>query len=144
METSGEPATDGVDLDELRDYLSQTCAVYALLFGSRARGTADASSDVDIALRFPDEMDDRERFVHRNRIDAALQEYAASFVDVSDIEELPTGVAYTALRDGSVLVGESQVAASDYERVRTEYEATESERKREREAFIDRLARGDV
>jgi len=86
MESSGVPATDGVDIDELRDYLSQTDVVYALLFDSRARGTSDASSDIDITLRFPDRMDERERFRQRNRIDATIQEYATGFVDVSDLK----------------------------------------------------------
>jgi len=144
MEASGGPATDGVDVDELRGYLSQTDIVYALLFGSRARGTSDASSDVDIALRFPDRMDDRDRFRQRNRIDAAIQEYATGFVDVSDLERLPTHVAYPALRDGIVLVGDSQVAESDYERIEAEYESVEGQREQEREAFIDRLARGEL
>jgi len=144
MEPSGVPATDSVDIDELRDYLSQTDVVYALLFGSRARGTSDASSDVDIALRFPDRTDERDRFRQRNRIDAAIQEYATGFVDVSDLKRLPTRVAYPALRDGIVLVGDSHVAESDYERIETEYESMEGQREQEREAFIDRLARGEL
>lgn len=51
--------------------------VFAVLFGSHARETAD-ESDVDIALCFPDEMDAYERFRLRNRVDANLQEYEAT------------------------------------------------------------------
>lgn len=65
-----------------------------------------AEFDVDIALRFPEGTDDRERFRQRNRIDAELQAYATGFVDVSDIDALPTSVAYAALRDGIRLLGD--------------------------------------
>jgi len=106
--------------------------------------TIDNSSDVDVALRFPDEMDANERFRLRNRTDAHLQEYAEGFVDVSDIGSLPTPVAHGALRDGNVLVGDEQAVESYREQVQQEYEATAYERERERREFIDRLARGDT
>ena len=93
MASAGEPTVEGVNLDEMSDYLARTEVVFAVLFGSHARGTADDSSDVDVALRFPDEMDAHERFRLRNRIDANLQEYAEGFVDVSEVGSLPTPVA---------------------------------------------------
>lgn len=144
MDTSGEPTIEGVDIEGLRDYLAQADVEFAVLFGSRARGTATESSDVDIALRFPEDLDDRGRFRRRNRIDAAVQEYAADFVDVSDLNSLPTSVAYAALRDGILLVGDQQATERYYERIKAEYEETADERDRERRSFIDRLARGDV
>jgi len=133
-----------VDLDGMCEYLEGTPVVFALLFGSHARGTAESASDVDVALRFPEEMDDRERFRVRNRIDATLQQFADNFVDTSDIETLPTEVAYAALRDGAVLVGDDHTVATYREQVEAAYEATADERERERRAFIDRLARGDA
>lgn len=144
MPKSGEPTIEGVDIEGLRDYLAQTDVVFAVLFGSHAQGTADEASDVDIALRFPDNLDDHERFRRRNRIDADLQEYAAGFVDVSDIETLPNPVADAALRDGVLLVGDEGEAEAYQKQVTAEYETAASERERERREFIDRLARGDV
>jgi hypothetical protein len=99
---------------------------------------------VDVALRFPEEMDAHERFRLRNRIDAHLQEYAEGFVDVSELSSLPTPVAYAALRDGIVLAGDEQTVESYREQVKQEYEANADERERERREFIDRLARGDT
>lgn len=128
----------------MRAHLAQTSVEFALLFGSHARGTASESSDVDVALRFPVEMDAYERFRRRNRIDAKLQEYAESFVDVSDIATLPIPVAYTALRDGILLVGEESDVTAYREPVEQEYEATKDEREQARQELIDRLARGDV
>jgi predicted nucleotidyltransferase len=144
MASADEPTVGGVDIDGMRDYLARTEVVFAVLFGSRAQGTADDSSDVDVALQFPEEMDTHERFRLRNRIDAHLQEYAEGFVDVSDLGSLPTPVAHAALRDGIVLVGDELAVGSYRERVTEEYEATADERERERRAFIDRLARGDT
>jgi CHASE2 domain-containing sensor protein len=99
---------------------------------------------VDIALRFSDEMNDRERFRTRNRIDAELQQFADGFVDVSDIDALPTQVAYAALRDGIVLVGDESAIRPYREQVADAYEQAADDRERERREFIDRLARGDA
>jgi predicted nucleotidyltransferase len=144
MVSAGEPTVEGVNIDEMSDYLAGTEVLFAVLFGSQARGTADESSDVDVALRFPEEMAAHERFRRRNRIDAHLQEYAESFVDVSEIDALPTSVAHVALRDGIVLAGDVQTVESYRKRVTEEYEASADERERKHREFIDRLARGET
>lgn len=141
MVETGEPTIDGVNVDAIRDYLEEASLVFAVLFGSHARGSAHDTSDVDIALRFPSEMDAYERFTRRNRIDADLQEYADGFVDVSDIESLPLPVAVAALRDGIVLVGDERAVTEYKRRVESDYDERATER--ERREFIDRLARGD-
>jgi len=144
MGKAGIPELPGVDVDGMREYLAQTDVIFAVLFGSHARGTATESSDIDIALRFPDDIDDYERFKRRNRVDSTLQRYASGFVDVSDVEGLPTHVAHTALRDGIPIVGNERAIADYQQRVAAAYERDRSEREQERRAFIDRLARGDV
>lgn len=144
MADTGEPSIEGVNLAGMKEYLARSTVVFAVLFGSHARGTADATSDVDIALCFPEEMDDHTRFHIRNRIDADLQEYADGFVDVSDIDSLPTPVARAALRDGITLVGDGRAVEEYREAVEREYDTSADERKRERREFIDRLARGDT
>lgn len=144
MTGAGEPSTDDIRLSDMREYLARTPVVFAVLFGSRARGTAGESSDVDVAVRFPEGMDDYERFQARNRVDAALQAYAEGVVDVSDIDSLPTPVAHAALRDGIVLAGDEQAVETYRTQVEREYRASQDERERERREFIDRLARGDT
>lgn len=113
-----------------------------MLFGSHARGTADESSDVDIALRFPDELSDAERFRQRNRIDADLQAYADGFVDVSDIESLPTHVAHAVLRDGVRLVGDPTDVDAYKQAVDAEYDADASDRAQERRRVCLRRPHG--
>ncbi len=143
MVSGGSPVT-GVDTEAMRRYLATTDVVFAVVFGSRVRGDGDERSDVDVALGFPDDMGDHERFRLRNRIDANLQTYADGFVDVSDLDALPTPVAYAALRDGTAIVGDRAEIESALERFEAEYEASAEQRERERREFIDRLARGDV
>ena len=144
MARVGGSNIEGVNAGSMSEYLEQTGVVFAVLFGSHARGDACEASDVDVALRFPDEMEPNERFRLRNRIDATLQEYADSFVDVSDIDSLPVAVAFAALRDGMILTGDEQAVESCREQIVREYEDSTDERERERREFIDRLARGDV
>lgn len=144
MPTPDDSVVETIDLEEIREYLTQTDVIFAVLFGSHARGSADESSDVDIALRFPDDLSEAERFRRRNRIDAELQAYADGFVDVSDIESLPTHVAHAALRDGIRLIGEQEALRAYKQQIDAEYDATANEREQERREFIDRLARGDI
>jgi len=144
MAHQSEPAVAGVDIESMEGYFTGTDVEFAVLFGSHARGTADDSSDVDVAVRFPEHLNERDRFHLRNRIDADLQEYAESFVDVSDIESLPTPVAYAALRDGILLVGNEGIFNTYKNSVESRYKATADERERDRQEFIDRLARGDT
>lgn len=144
MANAGTPTVEGVDVGGMRAHLEESPVTFAVLFGSRVTGEADDSSDIDIALGFPDGMEARERFRARNRIDATLQEYADGFVDVSDLESLPSHVAHAALGEGIVLAGDERLVEARREEVERQLEATANERERERREFIDRLARGDT
>ncbi|CCQ33006.1 Nucleotidyltransferase protein [Halorhabdus tiamatea SARL4B] len=135
---------DSVDIEGLRRYLAGTDVAFAVLFGSYATGTSHDSSDVDVAVQFPAAMTPKERFHRRNRIDAELQAYAEQFIDVSDIEDLPLPVVRRALRDGIRLVGDQQAIDAYCERIEAEYETSAAARKRERQEFIDRLAKGEL
>ncbi|MDB2259279.1 nucleotidyltransferase domain-containing protein [Halorubrum ezzemoulense] len=137
-------ATDGVDVVALRRYLATTDVRFAVLFGSRVRGETHDSSDVDVVLRFPEELSPKERFRRRNRIDTDLQGYADDFVDVSDIEDLPLPIARAALREGVRLVGDERELTAYREQIDAEYERTAADREWDRREFIDRLARGDI
>ncbi|TKX44618.1 nucleotidyltransferase family protein [Halorubrum sp. ARQ200] len=140
----GEPPVEGVDVAAIRRYLAATDVRFAVLFGSRVRGDAHESSDVDVALRFPDDLSPTEWFRRRNRIDADLQRHADAFVDVSDIDDLPLPIARAALRDGIRLVGDDRDIDASRERVEAEYEETATERERDRREFVDRLATGEL
>jgi predicted nucleotidyltransferase len=104
MTAREEPHIETADLDAIRAALDGTDVVFALLFGSHARSEATGDSDLDIAVRFPDRLSDRDRFRARNRIDATLQAHAEGTVDVNDIDALPVAVQHAALREGSCCV----------------------------------------
>jgi predicted nucleotidyltransferase len=144
MSVPGSLDTDTVDFEGIREYLETTAVEFAVVFGSHAREAAKAGSDLDILLRFPEDLDDAERFRARNRVDAALQQYARGFVDVSDAASLPTHVLHAALGDGIVLAGDDAAVDRYRDRIERAYEETADERARERRAVIDRLARGET
>lgn len=139
---SSDRVPRGVDRDAMGAFLDGTDAVYAVVFGSVARGEVRATSDVDVAIRFPDGIDERERFRQRNRIDAELQAYADATVDVSDLESLPEAVALRALREGELLAGDESLLEADRDRLESTASETAEDRLREQRSFIDRLARG--
>ena len=76
---------------------------YTLVFESCARGTAHASSDIDIALGF-----DRGRRPGAYEIGAIvsrIEEATGQSVDVVVLDDAPPGLAYRVFRDGvTVLV----------------------------------------
>ena len=121
---SDDERPPGVDLDGLRSVLEGADVSYAVLFGSYAVGTETPSSDIDVCLRFADDVSRRDRFRRRNRIDAEIQSYADPFVDVSDLEALPDGVALNALRDGVLLYGDADAKAADERRLEWAVAAT--------------------
>ena len=140
----GESTIDGGDVEGIRQYLAETDVRFAILFGSRVRGDTHESSDVDIALRFPEDLSPKERFRRRNRIDADLQGHSDGFVDVSDMDGLPIPVAHAALEDGIRLVGDKGEIDAYRERIDAAYEDTVPDRERERREFIDQLAKGEI
>ena len=142
---TGDPTSvEGVDLDGIRGYLRDQPLRFAIAFGSRVWGTGDGSSDVDVTLAFEDDLDRKERFRRRNRIDAALQAYADVQADVSDFESLPISVAYEAVHEGVLLVGEERTLRRLERQLEEELESTEGERRRERRRTLDRLSSGDA
>ena len=81
---------------------------FALVFGSSARGTGHAGSDVDIALGFghggpppPAEI---------GAIVARLEEAAGKSVDVVVLEDAPPGLAYRVFRDGVSVLARDRAA----------------------------------
>lgn len=139
---SSDRVVRDVDLDGMAAFLEETDIEYAVCFGSVARREAHAGSDVDVAIRFPDGMNERERFRHRNRIDAELQAYADTTVDVSDLETLPPAVALRAVREGVLVTGDETRLETDRDRLESTASETVADRIQEHRSFIDRLARG--
>ena len=112
---------------------------FVVAFGSRATGDATAASDLDIAVKFSNDLSPRERFNKRCFLSADLQREDAPFVDLSDIETLPVDVAHDAV-NGTLVCGDNG-AFGEY---KTSIEATFADERdtlrRQQRDVIDRIA----
>jgi len=129
-----------VDPDEIRTVLESHPVELGVLFGSRARGTSDSHSDVDVAVAFDASLSDDQR--SRARIDLVVdltRALGTDDVDVVDLDAVRPAVGAGALEDGIVLVGDPEEA----ERRRAEFEHRTTERTHEERMrrFDELLAR---
>ena len=90
-------------LDELRRALeAEPDVVNAVLFGSRARGTERADSDVDIAIELT--TDARRDARALGGLAARLESAAGRPIGLVLLDEAPAPLAYRIFRDGRLLV----------------------------------------
>lgn len=75
---------------------------YALVFGSRARGTAQPGSDVDVAIGFA--AGARPELMELGLLASDLEKAAGGRVDLVLLDEAPPGLAYRVFRDGRPIV----------------------------------------
>ena len=93
---------------------------FALVFGSCARGTAHAGSDVDVALDFG--RGRRPGAYELGAIVSRLEEVAGQSVDIVVLEDAPPGLAYRVFRDGvAVLVRDRSALVERKARAILEY-----------------------
>jgi len=62
---------------------------YMVAFGSQVSGESTASSDINLAVKFVDDLSDHERFEKWCFLSGELQRDDTPFVDVADIRTLP-------------------------------------------------------
>ncbi len=103
MQAVNEAAASGrpdADLGgSIRDALAEApCAAFAIVFGSMARGTSHAGSDLDIALGFTGRRRPTAREI--GTIVSGLEAATGHTVDFLDLDRAPPGVAYRVYRDG--------------------------------------------
>jgi predicted nucleotidyltransferase len=90
-------------MDALRKVLAEDPRIgYALVFGSSARGTAHAGSDLDIAVGL--ESGTHFRALALGDLIAQLERASGRSVDVVIVDEAPPALAYRVFRDGHVIV----------------------------------------
>ncbi len=81
---------------------------YALVFGSSARGTAHAGSDLDIAVGL--ESCTRLSALELGDLITRLERASGRSVDVVVVDEAPPALAYRVFRDGRVIVEKNHSA----------------------------------
>jgi predicted nucleotidyltransferase len=112
---------------------------FALVFGSQVTDTALPSSDLDIAVKFDDDLSSGERFRKRCFLAGELQQEDTPFVDVSDIDELPLTVAHDAVQ-GRLLCGDEEAFREVKAEVETAFAERGEEIRQRQRALIDRIA----
>lgn len=122
---------------------SDSDIMFAIVFGSQLSGESTPSSDFDLAVKFVNELSERDRFERRCFLSGALQHEDYPFIDVSDIESLPLAVAHDAV-NGELLCGDERA----FEQFKTDIEAEFDEQRetlrRHQRAVIDRIAEGGL
>ena len=99
-------------MDALRTIIEQDPRIaYALVFGSKARGSAHAESDVDVAVGLAAgvSLDARET----GTLVADLERAVGRPVDLVFLHEAPPALAYRVFRDGVTLVERDHRALAD-------------------------------
>ncbi|ESS10063.1 MAG: putative nucleotidyltransferase [uncultured archaeon A07HN63] len=112
---------------------------FVVVFGSQCTGEATPASDIDVAIKFADDLSASERFEKRCFLSGDIQRDDAPFIDLSDIETLPLGVAHDAV-NGTFVCGDEHA----FERFKTAIEAAFDDRRdtlrRQQRDVIDRIA----
>ena len=98
--------------------------VLAYLFGSLARGDAGPLSDVDVAVKFSDQV--RDRFGERLSIhDALCRHLGTDRIDLVDLDEGSPVLRFNVVRDGVVLKEADQLRVPFEVKAMAEYFDTE-------------------
>ncbi len=112
---------------------------FVVAFGSQLTGDSTDSSDLDITVKFADELSASERFTKRCFLSGDLQTDELPFVDVSDIETLPVDVAHEAI-NGTVVCGDEGVVDQYTAAVKAAFYDQHEERRHTQRQLIDRIA----
>lgn len=116
---------------------------FAVLFGSRATGTARPTSDLDVAVQFSEDLSADERFRKLCRLSGRIQHDGTPFVDLSDLDELPLEVAHAAV-SGDLLCGDEEAFESCRADVRAAYEEQREDIEQRHRDTISRIAGGGL
>lgn len=140
MTDEGTPTTPTFDRNVVKRVLRRHPIRVGVLFGSHARGTETAESDVDVAVEFEESLSADER--HEARIDLIvdlMRTLGVNDVDVTDLDGARPAVAASALRTGIVLIDDEGRA----DRLLDAFEADTTDRSHEERMrqFDELLAR---
>jgi predicted nucleotidyltransferase len=113
--------------------------VFAAVFGSHVRGGGHAASDIDLAVKFTDDLSSHERFQKQCFLSGTLQREDGPFVDVSDIENLPVKVAHDAV-NGELLCGDQESFERVRERIESSFEDEQDDLRRRHRDVIEGIA----
>lgn len=112
---------------------------FAVVFGSQVTGETTPTSDLDLMVKFADNLSDSERFDKRCFLAGELQREDWPFIDVSDIERLPLAVAQDAV-NGRFICGDERAFKQFKTNVEEAFVDQSETLRRQQRAVIDRIA----
>lgn len=112
---------------------------FVVAFGSQITGETTSASDLDLAIKFADDLSERSRFNKRCFLAGDLQREDWPFVDVSDIERLPPDGAHDAV-NGTFICGNEHAFEQFKASLETTFADQQDTLRREQRAVIDRIA----
>lgn len=113
--------------------------VFVIAFGSRVTDAPHPSSDLDVAIKFDDELTAHERFQKWCFLSGDLQRSNGPFIDISDIETLPIEVANDAIK-GQFLCGDEAAFLEFKSDVEKAFNEQRDVIRRQQRDIIDRIA----
>ena len=112
---------------------------FVVAFGSRFDGDAGSKSDLDIGVKFTEDLSAHDRFRKRCFLFGDLQREDSPKIDVSDLEALPIDVAHDAV-NGEFVCGDESAFRRFAAAVETAFERQRDDLRRHRESVIERIA----
>jgi predicted nucleotidyltransferase len=137
MEASDEHSQLFATLEEL--LCRNSDIEFVVAFGSRVTGGSRSSSDLDLAIKFVDDLSSHDRFQKRCFLSGTIQQADAPFIDLADIEDLPLDVAHDAV-NGEFLCGDEQAFSQFKMDIEASFEERRDEIRRHQKDVIDRIA----
>lgn len=137
METSDEHSQLFATLEE--SLCRDSDIEFVVAFGSQVTDDSRSSSDLDLAVKFADDLSSHERFQKRCFLSGNLQQADAPFIDLSDVEDLPLNVAHDAV-NGEFLCGNEQAFHQFKTEIEASFEKQRDEIRRHQQDVIDRIA----
>lgn len=113
--------------------------VFVITFGSRITDGSHQSSDLDLAIKFDEELSAKERFRKWCFLSGDLQQSDSPFIDISDIETLPIDIANDAVK-GEFLCGDKAVFHAFKTDVEQAFADQREDIRRQQREVIDRIA----
>lgn len=91
--------------EKIVEFLRKKIDCYAIvLFGSYSRGTQNAESDIDIAIKLKQKIGKKEL----NRISNELADLLDNDIDLIDLDEIGDTFRYEILANGKILYTENE------------------------------------
>lgn len=116
---------------------------FAVAFGSQISGESTRSSDLDLGVKFADDLSTRDRFQKQCFLSGDVQQEELPFIDVSDIESLPLDVAHDAV-NGELVCGDERAFERFKADIEERFDDQRDTLRRQQCEVIDRIAEGGL